>query len=32
MKYKLVAHLISPELEDKEVVSDEYRTMKGLVM
>lgn len=24
MKYKLVAHLISPELQDKEVVTDEY--------
>lgn len=24
MKYKLVAHLISPELQDKEIVTDEY--------
>lgn len=24
MKYKLVAHLISPELQDKEVATDEY--------
>lgn len=23
-KYKLVAHLISPELQDKEIVTDEY--------
>ena len=24
MKYKLVAHLVSPELQDKEIVTDEY--------
>ena len=24
MKYKLVAHLISPELQDKEIITDEY--------
>lgn len=24
MKYKLVAHLISPNLQDKKVVTDEY--------
>lgn len=24
MKYKLVAHLISPELQDKEVATEEY--------
>ena len=24
MKYKLVAHLISPELQDKEIVTDGY--------
>ena len=24
MKYKLVAHWISPELQDKEIVTDEY--------
>ena len=23
-KYKLVAHLVSPELQDKEIVTDEY--------